>query len=370
MVSKVFRTLYGKPSSSSKIKKWDIQVYKKDNSHHYIIERSHGYIGCKETKSIREIENGKNIGKKNETTIEMQAMKEAEALWKKQKENGYVENVEDVDNVTFLPMLAHDFNKRGKDINVPFYIQPKIDGVRLCVKADGTLFSRTGKEYNGMYHIKESIKMLGLRDSIILDGELFTFDLDFENICSVCRKSNEIDPRQIMMKFYIFDMYDTLNENLSFEQRYKFLQNLNLRDPLVLVLTEKVSNKEDIDVKHEYYLKECYEGIMLRNVNGIYKSNYRSIDLQKYKTFQDQEYKIIGCTEATGNDKGTIIFTCIDPKTNLKFSVRPKGSREQRKYWFDNFELIKHKMLTVRYQNLTEYGVPRFPVGISIRDYE
>ena len=28
------------------------------------------------------------------------------------------------------------------------------------------------------------------------------------------------------------------------------------------------------------------------------------------------------------------------------------------------------EMLTVRYQELTDDGVPRFPVGIAIRDYE
>jgi DNA ligase-1 len=28
------------------------------------------------------------------------------------------------------------------------------------------------------------------------------------------------------------------------------------------------------------------------------------------------------------------------------------------------------KMLTVRFQNLTNTGVPRFPIGLVVRDYE
>jgi hypothetical protein len=28
------------------------------------------------------------------------------------------------------------------------------------------------------------------------------------------------------------------------------------------------------------------------------------------------------------------------------------------------------KQLTVRYQGLTNGGVPRFPIGVSVRDYE
>jgi hypothetical protein len=37
---------------------------------------------------------------------------------------------------------------------------------------------------------------------------------------------------------------------------------------------------------------------------------------------------------------------------------------------FDNAEDFMGKLLTVRYFELTNDGVPRFPVGITIRDYE
>ena len=37
---------------------------------------------------------------------------------------------------------------------------------------------------------------------------------------------------------------------------------------------------------------------------------------------------------------------------------------------FKNGDKYMGKMLTVKYQNLTDLGVPRFPVGIAFRDYE
>lgn len=49
---------------------------------------------------------------------------------------------------------------------------------------------------------------------------------------------------------------------------------------------------------------------------------------------------------------------------------RPRGMWEQRKEWFDNGEAYVGKPLTVRYQELTQDGIPRFPVGIAVRDYE
>jgi hypothetical protein len=50
---------------------------------------------------------GKNTGKKNATSAEDQALKEAGATWKKKKESGYFENIKDIDEDIFTePMLA------------------------------------------------------------------------------------------------------------------------------------------------------------------------------------------------------------------------------------------------------------------------
>ena len=58
-----------------------------------------------------------------------------------------------------------------------------------------------------------------------------------------------------------------------------------------------------------------------------------------------------------------------DPRGN-EFSVRPSATFEQRKIWFDDPNLIVGKKMTYQYQNLSEFGVPRFPEGKDIRDYE
>ena len=365
-----FPTLYGKPSKGDKIKQWSVSVEPKDN--YFIIIRKHGFIGFKETESVLEVKQGKNIGKKNETTRYTQAISQATAMWTKQKEQGYVEDKDELERgVKFLPMLAHDFTKRGKDIKSPFYIQPKLDGVRMSINK-GEIISRTGKPYVGFEHIKKAVKKLKLSDTIHLDGELFTTELDFETLCSVCRKSKVVDERQEIMKFYIFDFFDTTRPDMTFEKRYFELAKMRTKfgDSLVLVDSSLCDNFDKIDDIHESIVNSGHEGIMLRNRDGKYKPNHRSIDLQKYKTFEDSEYEIVGCSEAVGNDKGTVIFSCLEPKSGTTFSVRPKGSREQRKEWFDNFEKYKGKMLTVKYQNLSADGIPRFPVGMSIRDYE
>ena len=46
------------------------------------------------------------------------------------------------------------------------------------------------------------------------------------------------------------------------------------------------------------------------------------------------------------------------------------GGYHHRGKLFRNAPKYMGKQLTVRFQNLTALGVPRFPVGVAIRDYE
>jgi DNA ligase-1 len=115
------------------------------------------------------------------------------------------------------------------------------------------------------------------------------------------------------------------------------------------------------------YVAAGYEGIMLRNAHGLYRQNYRSHDLQKYKEFVEAEYPIVGFKEADGRDKGTVVWVCATDECR-QFSVRPRGTQEQRRQWFQDGHKYQGKLLTVIYQELSELNVPRFPVGKAIRD--
>ncbi|NDA57966.1 MAG: hypothetical protein EBX91_04075, partial [Actinobacteria bacterium] len=96
----------------------------------------------------------------------------------------------------------------------------------------------------------------------------------------------------------------------------------------------------------------------------------RSANLQKYKLFQDREYTISNFTQGEGRDEGCIIFVC-NTDSGHTFSVRPRGTLQQRREWFKNGKNLINKPLTVRYQELfPDSDVPRFPVGICVRDFE
>ena len=59
------------------------------------------------------------------------------------------------------PMLAYKVDKKPVDWSEKVYIQPKLDGVRCVIYVDDKenirCFSRTGKEFHNLEHIKLSL---------------------------------------------------------------------------------------------------------------------------------------------------------------------------------------------------------------------
>ncbi len=385
-----FPTLYGE-ATTGKAKQWSIRVFERasaSGSSCGVIETTFGYVDGKLQTNEKVISEGKNIGKKNETTPLQQAVNEARSAWTKKKESGYspaddaaAEDVDGdsstvsggrgkgVDDDVPSPMLAHDYNKRGKSIKFPCFVQRKYDGTRCVGMPSKGLFSRNRKSYPHLEHIVDELNKLP--ETFVLDGELYSDELTFQEIVGLVKRETlkkGDDEKQKKIKFHVYDMirddmpYDLRRANLAqMFRQYKFKY-------ITPVVTELCESEDKMKEMHSNYVAEGYEGIMLRNKNGLYKQS-RSADLQKYKEFFDAEYEIVGYEEGKGLEESCVIWTCktSDGKT---FSCRPRGTREERTELYLNGDDYIGKMLTVRYQENTTDGLPRFPVGITIRDYE
>lgn len=381
-------------AQTGKTKMWSIRVLERASPAGTVgvIETTHGYVDGKKQTNEKIIAEGKNIGKKNETTPLQQAINEARSAWVKKKESGYspinvIDEGDDdgdydndgaanggnrgkgIDEDVPLPMLAHDYNKRGKSIKFPCFVQRKYDGTR-CVGMPGKgLYSRNRKAYPHMNHIVNEINKL--HPSIILDGELYSDTLTFQEIVGLVKRETlkaGDDEKQLQIKFHVYDIII----DIPYEQRYANLQMLFSKYKfkyLELVKTDVCVSEDKMKELHAKYVADGYEGLMLRNKNGLYK-NARSADLQKYKSFEDSEFEIVDYKEGEGQEEGCVIWICKTPEGKT-FSCRPRGSREERiKYYVDGDKYIG-KMLTVIYQEMTDTNVPRFPVGKCIRsEYE
>lgn len=357
---KIFPRLYD-IALNKKLKIWEISVYKKDKIAE--IKSIYGYENGKMQEFIKQVKLGKNIGRKNETTPYEQAILEAKSKWNKKIKEGMKTNKKELtkrENIKkrhrdIHPMLAVDYNKRNRDIKFPCFVQPKLDGVR-CIAQNDFLTSRNVKEFVGLFHIKKEL----LNNKYIFDGELYSDKLDFQTLTGLINTKKNIDKEKMEKINYI--VYDiVLNED--YDKRLKTLIeifNKNKFKYIKLHKTEECNSRNEIENFHEKYIKDGYEGLIIRNKKGEYKEKYRSKNLQKYKKFQDSEFEIINFTDGIGREKGLIIWIC-KTKNNKTFQVRPKGTYNERRMLYKDGKKYIGKLLTVVYQELTKNGIPRFP---------
>ena len=395
----MFAPLYGE-SSKGKRKRWEVSVAERDG-HGYITVK-HGYDGGKQVVNERAVTSGKNLGKKNATTPYQQSVLEARALWKKKMDAGYAEDDKALHQVEQQveqqavhqaahqvqqeaaqkqkvvpfkppsPMLAHDFHKRGKDMVFPCYAQRKLDGVR-CMAASGQgLFSRNGKPLSAhLTHIQHDVDKLQV--NTVLDGELYSDRLTFQEIVGLVKKTTLTEGDELKLQSIYLYVYDAvLCEPLTNEQRNAWLRTIFQRhsfSALKLLHTALCASKEQVGEMHAAYVAEGYEGLMLRNVLGAYSVGHRSKDLQKFKLFEDDEFVVCGYKTGDGSEQDCVIWQCLTSENN-SFYVRPCGTHEERRAALLTADSMVSRMYTVRYQELTDDGIPRFPVGVGFRDLD
>ena len=332
-------------------------------------KKKEGYIQM--PSDSKEIDNEDYKGNEEGEAMEIEKDKEKENVNIKQKKEKKKHEEKIIPNKIYYPLFAHLFNQKKKEIKYPCFVQPKLDGVR-CVVVGGELYSRNGLLFPTLDHIKTELKIN--IDNLILDGELYTDDINFEKIVGLVRKSKKTEEEEKnSLKIYL-NVFDYIDSNLDYEKRLlnlnKFFEtNKNLKY-IKQVKTEECQNEEQIMNYLDKFTNEGFEGIIIRNKKGKYAENARSNNLQKLKKFIDEEFEIIDyTTPKTGKEVGCVVWIC-KTKEGKKFNVRPSGNYDERKKQYNEGKKYIGKMLTVKYQELTNDKVPRFPVGLAIRDYE
>ena len=281
------------------------------------------------------------------------------------------------------PMLAHKFNP-DKAV-FPALLQPKLDGVRCVFTKDGA-FSRTGKEFKNVDHIKETLKPLFKQYPYIkLDGELYNHKLkdDFEKIVSLVRKTKPtFEHRKEAEKLVQYHIYDMVTENdklgWTYEERLDHLINIIDANGLFInmkhvctVPTHKVNSLEAAKDIHNKALKAGYEGSIYRNPDGLYKGT-RSWDLMKFKDFHDAEATIVNYEIGKGKREGTLgKFIMQDGDGNIFGCPPGKGyNYEEMRDMLKNIHKYMGQVATFTYFQRTQAGSYRHPLFKCIRDYE
>lgn len=318
----------------------------------------------------------KNVGKKNATTAEEQAVKEAQALHVKQQKKKYNTSIESAgETVRVKPMLAKAYEDRKGKIKFPVTVQPKLDGVRcLAYRVDGkvVLQSRGGDFYD-VEHIRSELEnILGPDD--MLDGELYIHHRSLQNINSLVKRPQS---ESRLLQYWV---YDAPVEDKPWNERNSLLnkilsrtQSFDIVDVDSCQFSKLVESEADVSKFHKDSIQDGFEGAIVRTMDGLYKFGARSSDLLKVKSWKDAEFTICGWERGKGKFEDVPTFKCLVnpdlPATeDNTFDVTPKGSREERLELLNQAPDLIGQLMKVKFFDYSPDGIPLYPVGLSIRD--
>lgn len=322
---------------------------------------------------------GKNLGKKNETSPEEQAKAEAKAKHKKALETGYFESIDQIkDDIGFFePMLAHKYEDHEHKLPDSIYVSPKMDGVRIIISKDG-VFSRKGKKFPALQFIREELDSLfNEYQDAIFDGEAYSHALktDFDKIISLSKKTKNVsqedieEAKKLGLKAYLFDLpkwYNVTSETPFKDRLYALNSLVSNKYSFINVITYKYIGKNEIADAENEFLSDGYEGLMARCPNSAYE-NKRSYKLLKLKRFFDDEFEILDILEGQGNRSGMMGRVKLKAKNGNTFEANARGNESFYVDLLKNKSKYIGKTATVRYQNLTPTEqVPRFGVIVNI----
>ena len=389
-------TLY-RMRNNGEIKTWRIWT-EQDGNEWKIFSESASSETAKKTKTH-----------KGTVATEADAEKKAQSMMKKSAyDKGYQKSRDDaINKPLFLPMLAHATKSKNEgemfdrkildNLPYPVYFQRKFDGIRgiATVLSDGSVrfTSRSLNETPApIPHIKQEIANLKIPDGVFLDGELYVHgsDADFdtakgwinteEKSDSYAEHERETPNHQDLIKYRIYDFFDPSQPDLTYEERYELLEQWLDPNSKNLVLTKNytVNNFDEMfELGSRLHYDEGYEGGIIRILGVPYKQGAKSKStMLKFKFFRDEEFEIVGFKDGdTPASKGLIIFKCWSPEAekrgkNPLFDVKPNGTDEQRRKWFEEGEKFIGSDLTVEFEEYSKDGIPKKPTGKSIRTYD
>jgi len=246
------------------------------------------------------------------------------------------------------PMLAKKYD--GQD-PTGWLMSEKLDGVRAIWTGE-KLISRTGKPFCAPAWFVE-----GLPKDVVLDGELWEGRGLFQQTCGKVRTKN--NPNWDGIRYILFDCIAAG----TFTARYKKLYQLELPEHAEMLRQIVCSSKKHMLDLERQILNEGGEGIMLKRALSLYQYK-RSGDILKVKRFQTDEAIVDGYEAGQGRHEGRI-GALLCKFRNKMISIGTGLTDSERENPPEKGDLI-----TFRYFELTESGMPRFPVFVAPRDYE
>ena len=299
------------------------------------------------------------------------------------------------------PMLARDWIE--SKVKFPCIIQPKIDGVRaLCI--DGKLVGRSLKPFANKYvtHLLSRPEFNGF------DGEITVGTPDNRTSETLCRDTtsalNRIDGEPIVT----WTIFDT-QSNKKYSDRMKdiLINQVGTQAYIRVIGGSHVRNMQELLAYESQCLDMGYEGVILRDPDGLYKEGRSDSKMQcwRIKRFIEEEILVTSILEGSKNNNekkvnelgrtersshqenmqpngevGTIIGTLLKDvvhpvtgnilfKEGLEVQVSPgEMTQDECKFYWNNQDQIIGKVIKFKTFPQGVKDKPRFPTFVCFRD--
>lgn len=241
-------------------------------------------------------------------------------------------------------LLAHSWKAEDP---TGWWISEKLDGVRAYW--DGKQFiSRLGNKYHAPDWFTKDLP------DTPLDGELWCGRGKFQETVSIVRRANAGE-KWTGVAYLVFDAPSFKGD---FEDRQAYLWSVLEDDKLEyarMVQQDLCLDRHHLDRELARVEKLGGEGLMIRQPHSAYEAG-RSTTLYKVKTFHDAEATVTGYTKGRGKHKGKVGALLVKTDDGVEFSVGTGLNDAERA---DPPAI--GSVITYRYQELTNAGIPRFP---------
>ena len=278
----------------------------------------------------------------------------------------------------FTVQLAETYDPDKHDLRGSFFVQPKLD-VNRVIGIDGEARSRNGKLYPAAQFVMDEIKKQdpGFFDRWVTDGEMMG-DLGFDQSSGALRRITQDGRKKASFTYWAFDLISRdeweARKSRPLVQRHDaiwaVLGNMTLKSTKIVPSMLFVNpTHAAVMLACENYLKDGFEGAMLKDISAPYKWG-RGDNLLKVKKFYDADLQIVDFYEGKGKHKGQLGGIIVEG-TALGKKVRSEcGSGfddptrelvwQHRKDWLG-------AIAQVQFQEVTPKGSLRFPVFIMRR---
>lgn len=310
------------------------------------------------------------------------------------------------------PMLASDYDVNK--LRFPLVAQPKIDGVRaLFPYTDERLRARSLKSHANL-HVTQLYSYEVFRG---FDGEMAAEAPTHPNLCSLTTSALSTVEGKPWVQWHVFDYVTAETIHLPYLRRYELmLEALQVAQAfvshgvyrIVPMPYRIIASLAELDAYDEENLLAGYEGTIVRDPNGAYKSGRSTVregGLLRIKNFIDGEFRIEELVEGQTNEneaqvnelgnqfrsthkdnmipngmvgalRGTLLKDLVDPVSkNVLFAAGTRVhvgagrmTKKEREFYFQNPEQALGRIGKLKVFPKGIKDKPRFPTFQSFRN--